>query len=252
MNTTSIDDKPAGDAMLEPRRLAGDRGLGWWTEAWALFMRSALLWMALGLILVVLLLVMAMVPVLGSVAFTLLMPVFVGSWMLAARKIHEGGALEVGDLFLAFQGPRFAPLLVLGALLVAATMVIMFVAGMLGAGAILGLTTGGGTRHSAGGVMAALGAGFAALTVALVLGAIVTMALWFAPALVVFRNLPPVQALKLSTVVVLKNWLAFLVFGVIYLVASIVASIPFGLGWIVLVPVSLLTMFVSYREVFEA
>jgi uncharacterized membrane protein len=38
---------------------------------------------------------------------------------------------------------------------------------------------------------------------------------------------------------------------VIYIVASIVASIPFGLGWLVLVPVSLLAAFVSYREVFE-
>jgi uncharacterized membrane protein len=39
---------------------------------------------------------------------------------------------------------------------------------------------------------------------------------------------------------------------VIYIVASIVASIPFGLGWIVLLPVTLLSVYVSYKDVFGA
>jgi uncharacterized membrane protein len=77
------------------------------------------------------------------------------------------------------------------------------------------------------------------------------MALWFAPALVVFRKMPPIEAVKLSTVTVLKNALPFLVYGLIYIVASIVASIPLGLGWFVLLPLSLLTVYVSYRDVFE-
>jgi uncharacterized membrane protein len=87
--------------------------------------------------------------------------------------------------------------------------------------------------------------------VALLLFAIATTALWFAPALVVFRKTPPLQALQLSVGAVVKNVLPFLVYGAIYIVASIVASIPFALGWIVLVPVSLLTVYGSYRDVFE-
>jgi uncharacterized membrane protein len=78
------------------------------------------------------------------------------------------------------------------------------------------------------------------------------MALWFAPALVVLRKTPPVEALQLSWAASLKNLVPFLVFGLIYIVASIVASIPFGLGWILLLPVSMLAVFVSYRDVFEA
>jgi len=58
--------------------------------------------------------------------------------------------------------------------------------------------------------------------------------------------------LSLSIAATLKNVVPFLVFGVIYIVASIVASIPFGLGWIVLLPLSLLTAYVSYRDVFES
>lgn len=240
----------AGSSGAEPRTVDADRGLGWWTDAWALFMRSALMWAALGLILFVGLMVVGFVPVLGTLASAVLWPVFAGSWMLAARKVHEGGALEVGDLFLGFQAPSFPPLLVLGALLLAAMVVIGGAAFMLGAGAMFGMMMGG-ARHSSGGMMAGLGAGFAALAIALVAGAIVTMALWFAPALVVFRKTPPLEAMKLSAAAVLKNMLPFLVFGVIYIVAAIVASIPFGLGWLVLLPVSLLAAFVSYREVFE-
>ena len=231
--------------------VAAERGVGWWTDAWALFMRNAPMWVALGLILFVGMMVVGMVPVLGAVAIGLLMPVLAGGWMLAARKVHDGGALEVADLFAGFQGERLGPLLVLGALLLAAMIAIGLVAGLLGAGAIVGLAMGG-ARHSMGGMMAGLGAGFAALTVAFVLGAVVTMALWFAPALVVLRKTPPVEALQLSWAASLKNLVAFLVFGLIYIVASIVASIPFGLGWILLLPVSMLAVFVSYRDVFEA
>lgn len=250
-NTTLIDDKPVGNATPpQPRSVAADRGLGWWTQAWALFMRSAAMWLVLGIVLTIVLVAMAAVPLLGGVAITLLMPVFAGSWMLAARKLQDGATLEIGDLFLGFQGPRFPQLLVLGALLLAATLLIMLVAGLLGAGAVLGITMGG-TRHmAAGGMLAAMGAGFAALTVTLVLGAIVTMALWFAPALVALHQTPPVEALKLSVAATLKNVVPFLVFGAIYIVAAIVASIPLGLGWIVLLPVSLLTAYVSYGDVF--
>lgn len=239
-----------GNNNPEARSVAAERGLGWWTDAWALFMRSALLWVALALILFLCMAVVGMVPVLGGVAITLALPVFLGSWVLAAHKVHEGGTLEVADLFAAFKGERLTPLLVIGALLLAATLVMFLVAMVLGAGAVFGVAMGG-ARQSAAGLMAAVGAGFAALVVCLVLGAIVTMALWFAPALVVFRNVPPVEALKQSATAVLKNWVAFLVFGLLYIVASIVATIPFGLGWLVLLPVSLLTAYVSYRDTYE-
>jgi hypothetical protein len=233
------------------RTVEPSRGLGWWADAWALFTRNALMWVALGVILAVGLGVVGLVPVLGMVATSLLLPALGGSWMLAARKVEAGGALEVADLFTGFQGERLQPLLVQGALLLAVTVVMFLIAGMLGLGAVLGMVAGG-VHHSSGGVMAALGAGFAALTVILVLGLAATMALWFAPALVVFRGTPPVEAMRLSAQAVLKNALPFLLYGVIHLVLTIVASIPFALGWILLLPLTLHTVYVSYREVFEA
>ena len=68
-----------------------------------------------------------------------------------------------------------------------------------------------------------------------------TAALWFAPALVVFRHVAPVDAVMASLRAVLKNVLPFLLYGLIQLVLAVAASIPFGLGWLVLLPVMLLS-----------
>ena len=138
------------ESKPEPRTVATDRGLGWWTDAWALFMRNPVMWVVLGLIFIVAMMAVGMVPLLGGVVIALVLPALAGGWMLAARKVQEGGALEVGDLFLGFQGERIGPLLVLGALLLAAMVVIGLVAGVLGAGAAFGVMMGG-ARHSAGG-----------------------------------------------------------------------------------------------------
>ena len=233
---------------VEGRGVDGGRGIGWWSDAWTLFMKNAGMWVVLSLLLIVIFIVLAVIPVLGSLAASLLMPVFIGSWLLAARKVDEGGSLEPGDLFTCFK-EKLSPLLVLGALLLAAAIVIGVVVTMLGVGAFMGMMAGGG-RHGGGAMMAGFGMGMFALLVGLVLGFIIAMAMWFAPGLVVFRNMPPIDALKLSVSASLKNVVPFLLFGIIYFVLAIIASIPFGLGWFVLVPVLLLAGYVSYKDVF--
>jgi len=232
---------------VEARSVDAGRGTGWWSDGWALFTKSAGMWIVLGLIMLVIFIVLSVIPVLGSLAVSLLSPVFIGGWMIAARKAESGGAPDVNDLFSGFKD-KLTPLLVLGALLLAAMVVIGLVIGALGFGAVVGMMSG--MHSSVGGIMAAAGAGMLALFIGLALGFVVAMALWFAPALVVFRNVAPVDALKASFAASLKNIVPLLIYGLIYIVAAIVASIPFGLGWIVLVPVSLLTVYLSYKDVF--
>lgn len=231
----------------QPRTVDAGRGLGWWQDAWALFMRNPGMWVVFGLIVLVIMVVLSVVPLLGQLAASLLLPVFMGSWMQAARKLQSGGALEVGDLFSAFK-THLNPLLVLGALLVVVALVIGVLAGVLGMGALFGVGMGG-ARGSATGMMAGLGLGMVAVLLMLGIGFLVGMAMWFAPALVVFDNMAPVEAAKASFAASLKNVVPFLLFGVLYLVAAFVASIPFGLGWVVLVPLVGLCAYVSYQDV---
>jgi len=236
------------EGLIEPRTVDAGRGFSWWTEAWPLFTRSAGLWIVMALILIVIFIVLGLIPILGGLAISLLAPVFAGGWILAAQKVDAGGTLEVGDMFSGFRD-KLSPLAVVGALLLVATLVIGVVAAVLGAGAMFGVMAGG-AHQSGSGVVAAMGVGMLALLVALTLSVVAAMAVWFAPALIVLRNVAPVEAMKSSFSACLKNFLPFLVYSVLYIVAAIVASIPFGLGWIVLLPLLMLTVYVSYRDIY--
>ena len=238
-----------GNDPNQPRAVDGGRGVAWWTDAWALFTRSAVIWVVLGLILFIILVVLAFIPIVGQLASALLLPVFAGSWMMAARKLEGGAALEVGDLFTAFKGDRLTPLVVVGALFTAMMVVVFGVMALLGFGGAMGMMAGG-MMGSGKGMAAGLGVGLLGVLIGLALFTLVTMALWFAPPLVALRGMAPVDALRASFAACLKNIVPFLLWGLIYIVASIIASIPFGLGWLVLWPVLMLTMYVSYKDVF--
>jgi len=233
----------------EPRSVEAGRGVGWWTDGWALFLKNPGMWIVMSLVLCIIVILLHFVPLLGSLAASLLMPVFIGGWMMAARKLESGGTLEINDLFSGFKD-KLTPLLTLGALLLVATLVVGIVVGMFGFGAVMGIMAGG-ANHSMGGMMAAAGAGMFAVLIGLILGFIVAMAIWFAPALVVFRNIAPFDALKASVDASLKNMMPFLVYGLIYIIAAIVATITV-VGWILLVGLILLTAYVSYKDVYGA
>jgi uncharacterized membrane protein len=230
--------------VVEPRTVDAGRGVGWWTESWALFLKNPGMWVIYGVLLFVIYVVLGFIPIIGGLAASLLSPVFIGGWLLAARKAEGGGTLEIGDLFEGFKA-KVQPLVILGALLLVAMLVLTLVVGALGFGTAMGVMSGSG-----GGMAMAMGAGMVTMLVMLVLGFFIGVAFWYAPALVVFRDVPPIDALKASVSASLKNVVAFLLYGAIFFVAAIVASIPFMLGWIVLIPVMVLSVYVSYKDVF--
>ena len=76
------------------------------------------------------------------------------------------------------------------------------------------------------------------------------MAIWFAPPLVVFHELGAVESMKASFLGCLRNMLPFLLYGIVLFIASLIASIPFGLGWLVLVPVFVASIYTGYRDIY--
>jgi len=239
----------SGTDPNQPRAVDGGRGVTWWTDAWAMFTKNAAIWVVLGLILFIILFVLAIIPLVGQLASVLLLPVFSGSWMMAAKKQASGASIEVNDLFTAFKGERLTPLIVVGVMFLIAMVVIVGVMGVLGFGGAVGMLAGG-MIGSGRGMMAGMGIGLLAMLVGLALLMLVTMALWFAPPLVALRGVAPVDAMKLSFSASLKNVVPFLLWSIIYIIASIIATIPFGLGWLVLWPLLMLTMYTSYKDVF--
>ena len=76
------------------------------------------------------------------------------------------------------------------------------------------------------------------------------MAIWFAPALVVFHDVQPIAAMKMSFQGALKNIVPFLVYGIVGFGLAIVAVIPLGLGMLVWAPLLWASIYTSYRDIY--
>ena len=76
------------------------------------------------------------------------------------------------------------------------------------------------------------------------------MGVWFAPALVFFNDMPPIEAVKASFEACTKNMMPFLVYGLIVLVLSFFAALPMLLGFLVFLPVLFGSIHASYRDIF--
>src|SRR4029079_6844782 len=78
----------------------------------------------------------------------------------------------------------------------------------------------------------------------------VNMALWFAPAVVMLQSQTAIVAITQSFKGCLRNIVPFLIYGAILLVLGMLAAIPFGLGWLVLAPVLLASIYAAYRAIY--
>ncbi len=241
----SLQDPGAAEGTLaaEPRRVDAGRGLAWLTEGWSLFRQAPSPWIGITLIAIVIFLVLAFVPVLGQLATTLLSIAFGGGIMIGCRALDRGGELTIGHLFAGLQ-THLSPLLVIGALYLGAIFVLMLVLSLVGGGALFSALWSGADPGAAAGSFVLAGLVFLLLLIPL------AMALWFAPALATLHDLPPVEAMKRSFTSCLRNLLAFLVYGVLLFILSILASIPFGLGWLVVAPMIAGSIYSGYKDIF--
>jgi uncharacterized membrane protein len=242
-------------ATINPRGVDAGRGAAWWGEGWRLFTPAVGPWILIVVIGFLLNLVLAFIPVLGSIASQLLFPVLMGGVMLGCRAIDRGEPLTVAHLFAGF-GPRAGPLLIVALIyLVAAIAIVVVVAAMViiffGAAVLSQLW---GAQDSIpdssalGGVLLVI---LLCLLLFMLLYLPLVMAVWFAPALVVLQGVEPWTAMKLSFAGSVKNILPFLIYGLVWIVLSIVATIPLLLGWLVLGPVAVASLYASYCDIFE-
>lgn len=238
-----------GDFIAGGRALDAGRGWEWIASGFALFKQQPGAWILILIVLLVCSILIGLVPMLGWIANMLLLQVFAGGIMLGCRALDSGGSLEVGHLFAGFKQST-SDLVVLGVLALVAWVIVLVPALLImGGGGFMAMMHGGGDVAG----FAALGLTFVlAMLVVLALSIPVYMALWFAPALIVFHNLKPVDAMKTSFFACLKNIIPFLLYGVILLVLSFIAAIPFGLGFLVLMPVIVASIYTAYRDIFFA
>lgn len=234
------------------RQVHSGHGVEWWSTAWQwLFHRgAAAVWIVMCLIAMVIFGLLHIVPLFGSIAAQIGFFIFSGGLMLAAHKTEEGATPAVGDLFAGF-GQSLGPLAIGGGLLVIAVLLVAGAASVAGIGAVVGAVFGGLAGNLA--LLAGLGAtSLLVALIALLLLLPIGMAAWLAPALIVFRKQPPVEALKASLAACWANLGALAVYGLLWIAFAIVACIPAMLGWLVLAPLMALSTYAAYRDLFEA
>jgi uncharacterized membrane protein len=238
-----------------PRSLPAGRGAAWWSEGWRVFTATPALWIGITVVVILISVVLNFVPFIGGIALTLIWPILTGGILLGCHALAQGRPLEFAHLFAGFQEGRAGPLLVLGVIALVVSLafvlvIMMFVFGAMGFSGLSGFMTG---DPSVAMSSALAGMGIAALfavPIALIGYGLFLMAWWFAPALVTLNRADALAALKSSFDASWKNLGALFVFGLIFIGLAIVASIPFGLGWLVLLPVMFGGMYASWREVF--
>jgi hypothetical protein len=213
---------------VQPRVVDGTRGSAWWGEGWRLFRRSPGMWVAIVLLYLVVTVLVSVVPYVGDLGTSLLTPVFVGGMMIGCRALDRGEPLRISHLFEGFQAAHFVQLLIIGALNVALTLVFKLVsgAGLLGTEALERLALAQDPMAGLAGTALAMSA-TALLVLLLVLVALTVFAMlnWFAPALVALRGMRAIEAMKVSFVACLKNWVPFLVYSLIAAAVGIIVAI---------------------------
>ncbi len=223
-------------------------GWTWIAEGWGLFKHQPGVWIGIVVVLLVISVIAAFIPVIGSIGMMVLFPVFTAGIMMGCRAIDEGGDLQFSHLFAGFR-ERLGTLAAVGAIYLVATMVIALVVGIVTGVGMVAMMSGGGANDPA----AAAGALTSILLASLVMLALmlpVIMAVWFAPQLVVFNERGALDAMKESFSGCLRNIVPFLVYGLVALVLAILASIPVGLGWLLLGPVLIGSLYASYRDIY--
>lgn len=248
-NPFLVSDKPgpqSGSFDVAGRSVDASRGIEWLKQGWQIFVKNPGVWIAITVIMMVIYVVLGMIPLLGHLATSLLTPVFSAGILLGCKSLAEGGELRIDHLFAGFKD-NVSNLVMLGVFYLIGLLLIFAAVFLVGGGAAL---TGAVMGQGRGAGMA-FGGFFLAMLVMLALSVPLVMAMWFAPALVVFRQVAPFDAMKASFGACLKNMIPFLIYGVIALVLLAVAVVPFGLGLLVLGPVLAGSLYASYVEIFE-
>lgn len=197
------------------------RGWNWVLTGFALFRKNPAMWAFLVFSYIMLMQLLGMIPVLGWLAATVLIPVFSASFMIVSRELDLGNRLQIGLLFAGFRS-NLPALLRQGGIYLGSALAILGVSALVDGGALLQLMVLGEKPQAAAFEDGSLAAA-AALAGTLYLPMLA--AFWFAPALSAWRKLPALQALFYSLFAGLRNWRAFLVYGLALVLLSIVCSL---------------------------
>jgi hypothetical protein len=255
-----------GGLKVQARIVGASRGARWLGEGWRLFRAAPLGWLALVFAYWLIMTIVSLVPYAGIAAAAVLVPAFSVGFMAAARAAERGARPE---LVLLFEGLRHAPRpqLVLGVAYFLCLGAVLAASALADGGALAGwmLT---GRRPDEETLQS--GDFLAAMAAAALLYAPVMMMFWFAPPLAAWHATAPAKALFFSAAACLMNWRAFIAYGAVAALVTLVAPLLVLSGLmlasggalrapamalvfpllLLLLPSLFASFYVSYRDIF--
>ena len=242
---------PTGDdGFIEGGRgVEAGRGYAWITGGWEIVKGTMGSWILVCIIYGACLIGVSLIPRVGQLAISLITPVFTGGLLMGCRDTREGREFGIAHIFEGFKQP--GGLMLLGLLHLGWALVL----GVVGLGFGVGGVFNPQPQFGAFGTPAfnhQMQSVFLFAGVSIFIGIPFTMATYYAPALIALRGMPLPAALKSSFLGASKNVLPYIVYILVTFLCSFAAVIPCGLGFLVLGPILIASVYASYRDVFFA
>lgn len=227
------------DSATTIRNVNVNRGVEWITGGFNLFMKKPGEWLIAGLGLFVISFVLGWIPMVGSAAATLVGVVAVGAFFRACQAI-EAGQDPIVAAQNAAGNTNLIILGLIGAAIAAVISVVSWALAFFVFAAFMASPT--------------LGVGmiFLAPLVAMVLSLPLIMATWLAPGLVVLKGTAPLDAVRLSFSAAIKNFLPFIIFFFLGMIACIAGGLLMGVGLIFVYPLLICGAYVAFKDIFGA
>jgi hypothetical protein len=250
-------------ATIDFVRYSGRRGAIWLKEAAAMLSRARIPWLMLLLLYYLIQALLSVIPFAGPYAMIVLRPVFTVGFLAAAWTQERGGTPEIRHLFRGF-GANLWALIPIGIVMILGTTLAVLSTGLVDGGALLEAITSNTKPDEV------VNTGIESAMLMAILVALPTLlAIWFAPALVVFQDCGPGKAMLTSLRAALANWRPVAVYGLLLFffgavlpgmaIAILSLIVPPTVGKFVIAPYLLLFVaaqtisdYVAYRDIFHA
>lgn len=238
------------------RKVAADSSIRWIGEAFRLVMGNPVPFLLMGLLIGV----VALVPVIGTLALAIVGPTLYAGIVYATREQAAGRAADFQHLFVGFQEGRLPRLLMLCLPGIAAGLLLAVLLMVFVGGALVSAGVSAATDSDAIAALGVGGGGLVVLLLALVVGVAAYAMVFFAIPRVMLTEVEPIEAMRDSFRACLANIGAFLLFiGAVFLGAMVVSLLT---GWIssviaqliattVLIPLVSATLYFAFRDVYR-
>ena len=239
---------------MEIRKLNIARGWTWVKQGYQLIMLNPLMSIAFALICALAMFTVLKVPVLGPLIAILLMPVVITGYMRVCRALEEEEEVELMHLFAGFA-KHTAQLFMLGGFLMLGLMISSMVMVFIGGEELRTLLDNINSSSDPQillDAMSAAGSGVAfSLLVGFTLVCVLMLAFQYAPMLIFFHDVKPVAAMRASLSGSVRNLLPYALYNLILQsIALVLSMLPYNIGLLLLLPLGLTSLYVSYRNIF--